>query len=161
MTSPDAPESPVWSGTPSQWLNFETYLYASLLGAGLIAGAFIWAKPVIAAFALVPAAVAFWKWLALRCTRIDVTTERISTRTGVFSRERTDLELYRVKDTALREPFLLRIVGLANISLVSSDKSSPDMLLSGLRNAEDLRQKIRMHVERMRTTKRVREMDFE
>ncbi|HKS04676.1 MAG TPA: PH domain-containing protein [Gemmatimonadaceae bacterium] len=164
MTSPtpEVPdESPVWSGTPSQWLNFESYLYASLLAVGLIAGTIIWSKPVILGFVLIPAAGAFWKWLSLRCTRIDVTTQRISTRTGVFSRERSDMELYRVKDTTLREPFFLRIVGLANIALVSSDKSTPDMMLAGIRNAEELRQKIRTHVERMRATRRVRELDFE
>ncbi len=36
-----------------------------------------------------------------------------------------ELELYRVKDIVLNEPFLLRLVGLSNIVLVTSDRSTP------------------------------------
>ncbi len=160
-SSPLPPESPVWSGTPSQWLNFETYCYASLLAVGIIAGAIIWGQFTIASLALFPAAAAFWKWLTLRCTRIDVTTERISTQTGVFTRTRSDMELYRIKDTTLQEPFLLRIVGLANIALVSSDKTTPNMVIPGIREGESLRQKLRTHIERMRVARNVREFDSE
>jgi hypothetical protein len=71
------------------------------------------------------------------------------------------MELYRVKDTTLHEPFFLRLVSLGNVEIVSSDKSTPVLVLPALRNAEALRQQIRKHVEEMRTQKRVRELDFE
>jgi len=163
MTAPQnlPPESPVWSGSPSQWLNFSTFIACGVSIAALVAGAALWSQPLIAAFALIPAAYAFWKWLTVKCIRIDITTERISTRTGVFTRARWDMELYRVKDTTLHEPFLLRLVKLANISIESSDKTTQQMVLPGIRDAESLRQKLRANIERMRTAKRVRELDFE
>jgi hypothetical protein len=71
------------------------------------------------------------------------------------------MELYRVKDTTLHEPFLLRLVRRANIEVVSSDKSTPDMTIPAVKDAEALRQKIRMNVEQMRIVRRVRELDFE
>jgi hypothetical protein len=80
---------------------------------------------------------------------------------GVLSRQRSDLELYRVKDTTLDEPLVLRLVSLGNIRLESSDRSSPSMIIPAVRNAEQVRQKIRTHVEEMRMLRRVRELDME
>lgn len=162
MTSPSlSAESPVWSGSPSQWRNVGVFLACGAVAVALLAGAALWSQPIIAAFALIPVFIAFWKWLTVRCTRIDITSERLSMRTGVFSRQRWDLELYRVKDTTLHEPFLLRLVGLGNIALESSDKTTPHLVIPGIRNAESLRQQLRTHIERMRMDRRVRELDFE
>jgi membrane protein YdbS with pleckstrin-like domain len=164
MTAPTvqlAPETPVWSGCPSQWLNFGTFLLCALTAAGFVAGWKIWDEPLIALGAVVPAAVAFWSWLIVRSSRFEVTTQRITSQVGIFSRRRWDMELYRVKDTTLHEPFLLRIVSLANIEVVSSDKSTPNMVIPAVKDAETLRQQIRLNVEQMRITRRVRELDFE
>ena len=164
MTTPSqdpVAESPVWAGSPSQWLNFGTFVLCGLTAAGFIVGAYLWAQPLIAAAAAVPVGYALWKWLTVRCTNITVTTQRITTTVGVFTRHRWDMELYRVKDTTLHEPFLLRLVRRANIQLVSSDKSTPHMLIPAIRDAEPLRQQIRANVETMRMSRRVRELDFE
>jgi uncharacterized membrane protein YdbT with pleckstrin-like domain len=162
VTAPAQPaESPVWSGTPSQWVNFGAFVACGIVAVALVVGAALWSRPEIAWVALGPAAIAFWKWLTVKCMRIDVTTERVTVRTGVFSRNRWDMELYRVKDTTLHEPFLLRLVGLGNVALESSDKTTPRLVISAVRNAESLRQQLRANVERMRMAKRVRELDFE
>lgn len=158
---PPQPEAPVWNGSPSQWLNFGAFSMCAVLAAGIVAGAIIWSKPVVSAGVALPAIIALVKWLGVRSTRINVTTERITTQTGVFSRHRWDMELYRVKDTSLHEPFLLRLVGLANIALESSDRTTPSMVLPAIHNAEDLRQKIRANVERLRALRGVREMDMD
>ena len=97
----------------------------------------------------------------MRTTRIEVSTERITTSVGIFSRQKWDIELYRVKDTTLHVPFLLRLVRRANIRIVSSDRSSPIVTLSALPDAEWLRQQIRTNVERLRLKRGVREMDIE
>jgi uncharacterized membrane protein YdbT with pleckstrin-like domain len=158
---PGSEETTVWSGAPSQWLNFGWYT-ACLIGAvGFIVAAGVTQQPLVAAGAILPAIIAFIKWLAVRTTRIHVTTERISTTVGIFSRRKGDLELYRVKDTTLDEPFLLRMVGRANIQLHSSDRSTPLVTLRAVPDAESLRQKIRNSVERLRLKRGVREMDIE
>jgi uncharacterized membrane protein YdbT with pleckstrin-like domain len=159
--APHSEESAVWSGTPSQWLNAGWYA-ASALGmvAVLVIGA-ITSQPVITASALLPAAFALAQFLRVRTTRIEVTTERITTTVGIFSRHKWDIELYRVKDTTLHQPFLLRLVGRANIRIISSDRSTPAVTLPALPEAEWLRQQIRTHVERLRLKRGVREMDIE
>lgn len=154
-------ETIIWTGSPSQWLNAGWFAACLLAGAGFVAAAVIVGQPLVATGALVPAAVALWKALTVRSTRIDVTTERIMTTAGVFSRHKWDVELYRVKDTTLYEPFLLRLVRRANILIVSSDRSSPVVTLRALPDAERLRQQIRAHVERLRLQRGVREMDIQ
>jgi uncharacterized membrane protein YdbT with pleckstrin-like domain len=158
-TSPQ--ESTIWSGSPSQWLNVGWFFFCAVASVAIVVVAVRISRPLVAIAVIIPAIVALAKWLRVRSTRIEVTTERIVTTVGVFSRHRWDMELYRVKDTTLYEPFLLRLVGRANIALVSSDRSSPTLTLPALPDAEALRQKIRTHVERLRVRRGVREMDMD
>jgi len=154
-------ESAIWTGSPSQWLNAGWYI-TCVIGMGvLFTIAALVGQPLIAVGAVVPVVAAFVKFLTVRSTRIDVTTERITTTVGIFSRRKWDMELYRVKDTMLHEPFLLRLVRRANIQIISSDRSSPSITLPALPNAEWLRQQIRSNVERLRLKRGVREMDMD
>lgn len=158
---PRADETVVWTGSPSQWLNIGWYL-ASLIGiAVLVIVAVLTEQPLLVAFAVVPVIAAIVQYLKVRSTRIDVTTERITTTVGIFSRRKWDMELYRVKDTMLHEPFLLRFVRRANIQIISSDRSSPSVTLPALPDAERLRQQIRNNVERLRLKRGVRELDMD
>jgi uncharacterized membrane protein YdbT with pleckstrin-like domain len=159
--SPRPDETIVWTGSPSQWLN-TAWFAASLVGAAVfVVAGVITGQPIVAAGALIPAVLALSKYLTVRTTRIEVTTERITTTVGIFSRHKWDIELYRVKDTTLHEPFLLRLVGRANIRIISSDRAQPTVTLSALPDAERLRQQIRANVERLRLARGVREMDIE
>ena len=155
------PERQIWRGTPSQWVNFWPFVFALLIIGGSIFAAVRLSEPLIALGCVAGLLLAFWPWLRTRCTNIEVTSERISIRTGVFTRRKRDMELYRVKDTTLHEPFFMRIVSLANIELLSSDKTTPYLILPALRDAEALREQIRTNVERMRIDRRTRELDFE
>lgn len=159
LAGPD--ESVIWTGSPSQWLNAGWFAACLVAAAVLVASALIFEQSLIAAGAVIPIVVALWKALVVRTTRIEVTTERITTTVGVFSRHKWDIELYRVKDTTLHQPFLLRLVRRANILIVSSDRSTPVVALRALPNAEWLRQQIRTNVERLRLKRGVREMDIE
>ena len=154
-------ESSIWTGSPSQWLNAGWFI-TCLIGAGvLFTIAALVGQPLVAGGAVVPAIAAIVQYLKVRSTRIDVTTERITTTVGIFSRRKWDMELYRVKDTMLHEPFLLRLVRRANIQIISSDRSSPSITLPALPDAEWLRQQIRANVERLRLKRGVREMDMD
>jgi uncharacterized membrane protein YdbT with pleckstrin-like domain len=136
-------EQPVWSGSPSQWLNLGTYVLCGLL------------SPLI-----VPIFIALWKYLELKNIRYELTTERLKMHRGVLSKFIDDIELYRVKDTKLEQPFHLRLFSLGNVIMTTSDAGHPTLLLRGLSDAESVREKIRMHVEQIRDAKGVREVDF-
>ena len=43
-----------------------------------------------------------------------------------------ELELYRVKDSTLDAPFLVRLVGLGNVVLRTCDQSHPGLVLRAL-----------------------------
>lgn len=154
-------ESIIWTGSPSQWLNAGWFGFCAVGAVVLLAGAAIVGQPLLASAALLPIGYAGVKALKVRSTRIEVSTERITTTMGILSRQKWDIELYRVKDTTLEEPFLLRLVGRANIRIVSSDRSTPTVTLPALPNAEWLRQQIRTNVERLRLKRGVRELDMD
>lgn len=139
-----AEERPVWSGTPSQVVNLGTYILCIL---------FLWL--------VFPLFIMLWKWLVVKFTKYELTTQRLRTRYGVLNKITDELELYRIRDYTLEQPFFLRLFSLGNIILTTSDKSHPVVVIRAIRNGEDLRDKLRTHVEECRVAKRVREIDFE
>ena len=159
--TPRSDETSIWTGSPSQWLNSGWFLLCTIGAVVLLVAGLMTGQPLVALGALIPVAYAVVKALKVRTTRIEVTTERITTTVGILSRHKWDIELYRVKDTTLHQPFLLRLVSRANIRIISSDRSTPAVTLPALPNAEWLRQQIRTNVERLRLKRGVREMDIE
>jgi uncharacterized membrane protein YdbT with pleckstrin-like domain len=152
-------ETVVWEGSPSQLTNFGTYLACVLVAiATIVAGVLIAPQAFWVLF--VPALVALWRYLALRFFRYRVTTERVGLSRGVFTKRTDSVELYRVKDTTLIEPFFLRMFGLADVVLNSSDRQTPLLVLHAVPNGLALREQIRANVERLRVQKSVREVDF-
>lgn len=137
-------ETPIWSGTPSQVTN---------LPAFILWGLFFWL--------VIPIFIILWQWLVLKNTKYELTTERLKTRHGVINKEMDDLELYRVRDYKLEQPLFLRLFGLGNITLNTSDKSHPVVTIRAISNGEQVREQIRGAVEACRVKKRVREVDFE
>jgi membrane protein YdbS with pleckstrin-like domain len=135
----------VWEGRPSQVVN---------LGDFIVCGLLCWL--------VLPLFVAVWRWLEVRCTRYEVTTQRFRVTHGVLNRRTDELELYRVKDTSFDQPLLLRMFSLANVLVASSDVSTPRTAIRGLpaEEARRLRETLRTCVERMRDRKRVREVDY-
>jgi uncharacterized membrane protein YdbT with pleckstrin-like domain len=98
-------------------------------------------------------------YLKTRCTDYALSNERLFLKTGVLSRHEDQIELYRVKDTRLEQPFALRVVGLSNVVISTSDASHPLLVLSAIKNGQEVREHLRSHVEKARDKKRVRELD--
>ena len=82
----------------------------------------------------VPALVALWRYLTLKFFRYRVTTERVGLTRGVLTKRTDSIELYRVKDTTLIEPFFLRMFGLSDVVLNSSDRTTPLLVLHAVPN---------------------------
>lgn len=146
--SPNSMEDEVWSGSPSQWTGLKTYAVCALLSLAV--------APLLVT---IPAAV--WKWYTIKCTRYELTTQRLRMHAGVLSKTTDDIELYRVKDTRFQQSFFSRMVGIGDILLISGDMTTPNTLLRGIRGAEEVREKIRVLVETRRDQKRVRVAEVE
>ena len=137
-------EKTIWEGTPSQVLNLKIYILCVLL-----------------CWLVVPIFIAIAKWLKLKCYKFEITTERIRITEGIFSKKIEELELYRIKDARVIEPFWLRLFSLGNIVLTTSDRSHPTLVIPAVPDVRGLREQLRNHIERMRLLKGVREVDFE
>ena len=141
---PTVSEPLVWSGSPSQFLNFPVFLVCTLL-----------------CWLVVPVFIAIWKWLVVHNIRYELTSERLRIRSGVLNKELEELELYRVRDYRLEQPFWLRIVSLGNVIVTSTDASQPHTTLRAISNSEHVRELIRRNVEDCRTKKGVRALDLQ
>ena len=109
----------------------------------------------------VPIFIAGQRYLQTKCKVYELTSERLKTTEGVFSKVTDTLELYRVKDIETRQPFLYRLCGIENVQLNTSDSSSPFVLIEAIRHHVGLADKIRNQVETIRQQKGVREIDVE
>lgn len=138
------PEQPIWAGRSSQIRNLHIYILCAL---------FCWL--------IVPIVYALVKWIQLHAREYELTTQRVRVRQGVFSKRTDELELYRVKDSTVLEPFWQRLFGLGNIVITTNDASTPSLTLEALPNARDTREKLRMAIEECRDRKRVRIAELE
>lgn len=155
-------EVSVWHGTPSQWTNFGTYLLCLLLAAGIVTAYFLTLLgPIVLAGLALPALWAIGRWIATRCERYEVTSERIKITTGLLSRRTNELELYRVRDYSVVESFWLRLVGCGNVVLVTADRTTPHTVLRAVPGAAGLKDQIRVHTERMRQRRGVRDLEID
>lgn len=160
MNTPIPEETTLWRGSPSQWTNFGTYLFALILVAAVLAAYYLTAAGPLVLIALVfPVGLAFIRWVQTRSNRYEVTTERIRMTSGILSRRTSELELYRVRDYTVEEPFLLRLIGRGNLIIETADRTTPHVVIRAVPGASQLKDQVRTHTERMRQQRGVR--DFE
>jgi membrane protein YdbS with pleckstrin-like domain len=137
-------EKEIWKGRPSQWTNFGTYAMCIL---------FCWL--------VIPIFIALWRFLVVKTWKIEITDQRLKEEKGVLSKTTDELELFRVKDIRLDQPFFLRLVGLSNVILVTSDRTNPIVRIPAITDGKNLKEKLRTAVDIRRDKKGVRETDFE
>jgi uncharacterized membrane protein YdbT with pleckstrin-like domain len=138
----------VWSGTASQIVNLGAFLLWGVLALTLV-------------LAPVSVGVILWKYLVVKNRIYELTSQRLKMHVGVFSKTTSELELYRIKDTQFEQPFFLRLFGLGNVLLISTDATTPIVKIEAIANAHELRENIRKFVEERRDAKRVRNIEME
>ena len=167
----DMPEETVWRGTSSQWKNIGTFILCAVVAVLLICFSAILSRlansqiaaiaPFLLLLLVIPIGFALARFIITRSRVFELTNERIKITEGVFSKVTDTLELYRVKDIETRQPFLYRMFKVENISITTSDTSSPLVFLEAIPSAVSFADKIRNRVEAVRMEKRVREIDIE
>jgi uncharacterized membrane protein YdbT with pleckstrin-like domain len=154
-------EQAIWAGSSSQVRNLHVYILCVLVAGGFIAGAILGNQPLVAIGAALPLLYAIWRFIKLRALHYELTTQRIRVRRGVFSRRTDELELYRVKDVTVFEPFWQRLFGLGTIVITTNDATTPTLTLDALPDASASREALRNAVENCRDRKRVRIAELE
>ena len=130
-------EKIVWYGGPSQLINIKTYILL------------FWTV-------ILPLIV----YLRTRFTIYELTEERFREKTGILSQTIEELELYRVRDYTVEKPFIMRLFGLGNLTLLTSDKTNPKIYLYAIKNVESVRDLFRKNVEATRKKTGTKEVDF-
>jgi uncharacterized membrane protein YdbT with pleckstrin-like domain len=104
---------------------------------------------------IVPLAFMLRRYLDTHFHRYGITSERLRVSKGIFSKRTKEMELYRVKETSLHQPFFLRLFRLANVVITVADSAKPEIVIRAIPQAAALRENLRKCVETMRDKKRV------
>ncbi len=142
-------EETLWEGHPAQISNLGLYIFCAAAGI-LTAGI---------GFA-VTLPVAVWQYFSTKKTIYRITNQRLITERGVLNTVADEVELYRVRDTTVKHPFLLRIFGLGHVELVTTDKSDKRILIKAIGDAKSVREMLRSSVEARRMATRTRDIEI-
>ena len=110
---------------------------------------------------VIPLGLWLIRWWTTRTTVYELTTQRLKIHRGILTRRLEEVELYRVKDYVLEQPLFLRLLGLGNLTLVSSDATTPSIVLRAIAGVAAVREQLRTAVQAERDRKRVRELDVD
>ncbi len=157
-------EKTLFKGSSSPVVTLGTFLLCGAVVVTALVASFLVVPPwnfVLWGAAGVALAYALVRWLFIRFRVYEVTTERIRLTTGILTRRTDELELYRVKDATLVEPLAMRMFGCGNIVVTTNDASTPNLDITCVKGARDLREQMRQSIEVCRDRKRVRVAELE
>ncbi|MBY0522676.1 MAG: PH domain-containing protein [Gemmataceae bacterium] len=167
-------EGVIWESSPSHWTEFGTHLKCSVILIVIPTASFIlfhfylkntrfrhhllyWL--LVAGLVLWPLMRIFWIRLRTKSIRWTLSSDRLTRTFGVFSHQTDNLDLYRVQDMYLLQPFILRMVGCGWVKLLTTDKTDKDMWVGAIKDPTEFYELIRKHVNQCRLRVGVREVD--
>ena len=110
---------------------------------------------VIAVAGLVPLVLGIgYTWLVQRGTEYRVYQESIELESGLLSRNIENLQLFRVRDLKLRQSVLGRLFGVGDVTVTSTDQSTPHLTVRGVENPRAVYETLRELVARSQATRR-------
>ncbi|MCU1348278.1 MAG: hypothetical protein JWO56_1308, partial [Acidobacteria bacterium] len=151
-------EQTLWKGTPSPIV---------LLGPGLELLVALIAIPTAAHFAAKnsnpenAANILPWGWWItavavlyfairmlvaygrIRSTLYTITNQRVMIERGLLSKSLSEIDLRYIDETQFQQSALERMLGIGNVTIISSDKSLPAYTLRGIKDPRAVRETIR------------------
>lgn len=100
------------------------------------------------------------KVMQLKTTVYTLKKDRLLKQRGILRRVTDELELFRVRDFQLDEPLLLRVFGLGNLVLFTSDITTSTVHLAALPSLRNLHEQMRKLVRDCWDERGVRELDI-
>lgn len=94
--------------------------------------------------------------LPLSFTRYALSEDRLFLSVGFFNLKDEDVLLYRVRDLSLKRSLWQRICGVGTITVVSSDKTTPTLVLKNVKDSVKVKELIHDQVETAKIKRRVR-----
>lgn len=100
----------------------------------------------------------FYDYLYLNSLSWVLTAETLEIKSGIFSRSKNYIELYRINDYIEEQTFVERIFGVKRIILLSSDKTNPQLTIRGIDDSNNISEIIRERVEFNKQKKNIYEI---
>ncbi|MDX9881418.1 MAG: PH domain-containing protein [Prolixibacteraceae bacterium] len=101
----------------------------------------------------------FWQILKVWCICYEIDPEKLKYSSGIILRKHEFVENYRIKDFLIEKPLIYRIFDLGNLTIYTSDKTTPILHLYAIRKPKEKYQILRGLVELSRKEKHVYEID--
>ena len=94
--------------------------------------------------------------LPISFTKYEISEDRLFQTTGFLNLKYEEILLYRVRDLELVRSFGQRIFGVGSITVTSSDKSHPVLVIHNVKDPAAVKELIHQQVEDMKIRRRVR-----
>lgn len=94
-------------------------------------------------------------WVRSLSITFTITSQRVQVERGLFSKAKDNLELFRVDHFDVLKPLGMRVLGLCQVHLHSSDPDMPAVLLYGIPGLEPMADTLRDCSLRERARRRV------
>ena len=94
--------------------------------------------------------------LPLSFTRYALSEDRLFLSVGFFTIRDDEMLLYRVRDIVTRRTFWQRLCGVGTVTVISSDKSQPTLVLKNIREPMQFKELLHEKVEEMKQRRRMR-----
>jgi uncharacterized membrane protein YdbT with pleckstrin-like domain len=154
-------EKVLFRGSSSPVINLGAFVLGLLALGASVAAALFFEQPLIFIAAGVVLLFMLIKWLLIKTRVYEITTERVRVTEGILTRKTEELELYRVQDLTVIEPFVARLFGTGSILLTTMDPTTPNVEIEYIRGVRNVREELRKNIETCRERKRVRVAEFE
>jgi len=99
-------------------------------------------------------------WIDLKSMQYRLTNQRLFVLKGLFSKETQELELFRIKDIAVQQSLLQRVLGYGQVTIVSSDDMTPIVTLRGIANPIGIKELVRENYKEARKAMGLRATEF-
>lgn len=94
--------------------------------------------------------------MPLSFTRYSLSEDRLFLSVGFFSIRDDEVLLYRVRDITTSRNLWQRLFGVGTVTVVSSDKTMPTLVLKNIKNPIGVKELLHRQVEEMKIRRRVR-----
>ncbi len=89
-------------------------------------------------------------------TRYALSEDRLFLRRGFLNVKQDEVILYRVRDLRVTQNLWQRIFGVGTITVVSTDKSVPQLVIKNVKQPWEVKELIHKYVEKMKIERRMR-----
>lgn len=94
--------------------------------------------------------------MPLSFTRYGLSEDRLFTSVGLLNIRDDEVLLYRVRDIDTQRTLWQRLFGVGTVTVISSDKTMPNMVLKNIKDPMFVKELIHQQVEEVKIKRRVR-----